>query len=200
VITVVVEVSQPDWLDESDAFFWESQLAFVHMTHSLVPCFAEYPEDYDVALMQKDRCSLTSEEHLSTRLSNRWDLCMSLFLGLARNRKGVWTNHASPRNPIATLLLCVGILLLVPLWLVVGFLTLGILWPPQVRSWIFKPSKGATQQKPEKFEYSAPPFATICNDLQEIKSTAYEKAQAIEQQVLELRRLFCWPWKKTNHC
>jgi hypothetical protein len=30
-------------------------------------------------------------------------------------------------------------LFLLPIWLILGFITLGLLWPPQIRRWLFCP-------------------------------------------------------------
>lgn len=81
-------------------------------------------------------------------------------------------------------------LLVLPLWFMAGALTLGALWPPQVRRWLFRPTSGfsaiprviaATSDRTHLQE--------LRSEVSQIKRMSSEKSRFVEDELRELKRL-----------
>jgi hypothetical protein len=75
---------------------------------------------------------------------------------------------------------------LIPLWILAGLLTLGWLWPPQVREWLFRP-KGF--QKTSRPTASDTPTSKLSHEVRLVKMMTYEKAMDLERELQNLREL-----------
>lgn len=75
----------------------------------------------------------------------------------------------------------------IPLWILIGALTLGWLWPPQVREWIFHPNN--FQKTPHSTAVVDAPITQLRQELQLVKLMSYEKAIDTERELQRLREL-----------
>lgn len=180
VISVVMEAARQDWEEAAVADFWESKLVFVYLTNDLFPCFSSTALD-DSSRKQKKNRKVANDDSWSDNLGYLWEACMLSIFGWRQNR------NSNRGNPLVAGFLRVISLIVVLIWLTLGLVTLGILWPPRVRSWLFRVRRNVSNEN--KLEYSAHQFAAIRNDLLQLKTMSYEKTQSVEQQVWELRQI-----------
>jgi hypothetical protein len=70
-------------------------------------------------------------------------------------------------------------LFLVPLWLALGLATVGLLWPPQVRRWVFSPTgatfRGWHSMSLTENELSRAKLSQLRADIGDLKVIAYEQ-------------------------
>ncbi len=74
----------------------------------------------------------------------------------------------------------------IPLWILAGVLTLGWLWPPQVREWLFRPKGFHNSSRP------APPntpTSQLSHEVRLVKMMAYDRAMDLERELQNLREL-----------
>lgn len=74
----------------------------------------------------------------------------------------------------------------VPLWILIGAVTLGWLWPPQVREWIFRPKDF---EKTFHKIVSDTPIRQLRQEVHLLKIITYEKAMKTEHELRHLREL-----------
>lgn len=88
-------------------------------------------------------------------------------------------------------LLTVLSLFLLPLWIILGTLTLGWLWPPQVREWLFSPNdfKKASNRTSVFSTTAASQQQQLSQEVRLMKQMAYEKAIHLERELQQLREL-----------
>jgi hypothetical protein len=111
------ETVRQDWNEGAVANFWESKLAFLYLTIT-----SNFPYSSTINNTTKSMDNLTS---------NLWEGCMLSIYGSAEKQP-----TSSSVQLLAGLRRMLS-LLMVPVWFMFGWTTLGLLWPPQVRSWVF---------------------------------------------------------------
>jgi len=81
--------------------------------------------------------------------------------------------------------------LFIPLWLLVGLATLGFLWPPQVRQYLFQPraSIHGDMQPNEAREFFTSQVSRVKDEVLKIKDMSYEQSNEIHRDIQELRTL-----------
>ncbi|KAG7348196.1 ankyrin repeat domain protein [Nitzschia inconspicua] len=84
-------------------------------------------------------------------------------------------------------------LFLVPIWLAMGLATLGLLWPPQVRRWVFTPSQTSTDfngrhnANASEDELSRAKLSQLRADLVEMKAITYDQNYQIQKDLVFLK-------------
>jgi len=83
--------------------------------------------------------------------------------------------------------------IIVPLWLLVGLVSFGLLWPPQVRRRLFRPSVGATIKlngsKLTPTELYALQVSSMRDELGQIRDMSYERSHDVQREVRELKEI-----------
>jgi len=82
----------------------------------------------------------------------------------------------------------------IPVWLVFGAATLGLLWPPQVRRWLFSTGlvnrRGAKQSSLEE-QLTASKLSSLKGELNAFKSLAGQQTHATQTDIQEIKELLC---------
>lgn len=83
--------------------------------------------------------------------------------------------------------------LIVPIWILAGLTTFGLLWPPQVRRFLFRPQLGASfrQGRGIKFppEFYASQLSTLRNELTQIRDMSYERSNDVQRDLRHLKEI-----------
>jgi hypothetical protein len=187
VVSVVIEASRAEWEEAAVVSFWESKLLYIYLTHDLTQCFPSFASGGKRAIRtgrMRGACNLFSS------LGPWWTLCMISIFGGKQDSLGSFSTTRTTRSSDTMRTACHRMLslMVVPIWLCLGAVTLSILWPPQVRSWLFGGARKRNDIK-SKLDYSAHQFLAIRNDLLQLKTMSYEKSKSTEEHVAELRRL-----------
>jgi hypothetical protein len=97
-----------------------------------------------------------------------------------------WYTRFRGRQPLSMGLVS---LVVVPMWLTFGLLTLGYLWPPQVRRWLFQPHVVRTNQVGSVHLNSAAQVSDVRNELRQLKNMTFEKTSNVQHDIQELKDL-----------
>lgn len=76
-----------------------------------------------------------------------------------------------------------------PLWICLGAVSLGILWPPQIRQWIFQVKFDDDEQQPVR-AISTRGATSLQSDISNMKMMLYDRFQGVETELYELRSAF----------
>jgi hypothetical protein len=183
LVVAVVVASRCDGETFALDAYWEPKLAFVLSSQDT----RAIGDDK----IQKDKIQPPSFiDSLVGRLEELWGISICLVSGRDSDRYWYARSSSQPRNCCLTLLTFI----LIPLWLAAGLFTLGFLWPPQVRRFIFEPRRGlfdGRQTKPgnETREYFVSQVSNVRNELTKLKAMSYEQGKDVHQELQELKAL-----------
>jgi hypothetical protein len=118
-----------------------------------------------------------------------WDVLFSALRG--EQSDGYWDAWCM-RSKMSTFLTGILALFVIPLWLTVGLFTLGLLWPPQVRRWVFRPSDASSgpfrrhsgnNVTPEEDGLTRAKLSQLRGDIIELKAVAYDQNYNIQKDL-----------------
>jgi hypothetical protein len=133
-------------------------------------------------------------ERFSAALEDAWAVVDYGIFGGERRRGNMWY-VAFCSNKTSSLVrwpLRMACLIVAPIWLVLGLATCGLLWPPQVRRWLFRPARSSVRSRRESnaaAEYSSSQVAGMRGDVLQLKTMSYEKSNDVRQEIHELKEL-----------
>lgn len=161
--------------------FWEPKLAFVLSSQ----------DSRAVAGYYKKRSTpeVSSLDQFVGELEQLWEVLLYLVFG--NGQKQHWYAESSSlwRNCCLKLLAAI----FIPLWFVVGFASLGLLWPPQVRRFIFLPRdrslKRSVRNRNEAGEFFTSQVSRVRNEVMRLKDMSYEQANDVQRDIQELKHL-----------
>lgn len=129
----------------------------------------------------------------SNEMERTWQILASSLQGSGNQIKGGDRNWDSslnrPGRRCTTRLLA---MILLPIWFVAGFVTLGLLWPPQLRRWLFSTNIIRHQrQKQQAFEerLTAAKVSNLRSDLSAFKYLTTEQSQITQRDIQEIKDL-----------
>ena len=177
-VTLVLAALHCDFEEIALSSYWEPKLAFVLST-----------SDFWCA-GKKLRNGPSVEQRMSAKLEMVWDLMIMSLMGVEPAKQSYWHSNCQQSGIQAWPLWIVAILV-VPIWIVVGFLTLGLLWPPQLRRLVMRPIGRSQKQMKASMaaEQSAHQVAGMRNELMHLKAMSYERSGDVEREVHELKEL-----------
>ena len=198
LISVVSEAVRIDLDDVALGYFWEPKLNFVFTFDdfmSFVTCSNNQPVEKRDSLRKKRLIPKRSfGERWSAALGDAWTVVDYAIFGGERRRGNLWyvacCDHASPLGAWPLRICC---LMILPIWLAVGLATCGLLWPPQVRRWLFRPSRSSVRNNRDAHaaaEFSATQVAGMRGDVLHLKTMSYERSNDLKQEIIELKQLF----------
>jgi hypothetical protein len=159
--------------------YWEPKLTFV---------LASQDSRYASAARLKQEGfipKLCWIDQLNARLDELWRVCVCLLVGTGKERYWYAIGSSTWKRPC----LCVGTCLFVPCWLLLGCFSFGILWPPQVRRFVFMPRlRLDVGVKPGKSRHAfAYEIAGIRNEIMKLKDMSFEQSNDIHNEIRQLR-------------
>jgi hypothetical protein len=198
LISVVSEAVRIDLDDIALGYFWEPKLNFVFTVDdmaSFVTCSKKQPMENCAGIRKKKfKPTGTFGERVSAALGDAWTVMDYAIFGGERRRGNMWyvacCDHASPLGAWPLRIVCC--LIILPIWLAVGLSTCGLLWPPQVRRWLFRPSRSSVRNNREAnaaAEFSATQVAGMRGDVLQLKTMSYERSNDVKREINELKRL-----------
>lgn len=170
LVTVLIATSQLDFEQISLNSYWEPKLAFVLSASDL---------------------GVTKEEHsdgkdgMEAKMAQNWDMFMLTIFGgeLAKGKN--WYAKPLPSK----ILSCTIAIFVVPVWIILGIVSLGLLWPPQLRIWLFRPHGNSEKNTHETKKHSRPQASDIHGEIMQMKLMSYERSIEVEKELSELKEL-----------
>lgn len=205
LISVVVWASRLNPDEIAVHTFWAPKLTFFSMAAELLPCMtpaswkelvsATSSKDYIRGKTARMSKRPRWEETSTSGLERFWDIVVRAGFGEDRNRNLWYVGFCSmERSLLITWPLRMCALLLIPIWLAVGLATLGILWPPQVRRWLFS-TRAPGLNEDASFHglhpkmLSAAQVTAIRSELLKLKTMSYQKSNDLQGEIRELKEL-----------
>lgn len=197
LISVVSEGLRIDLDDVALGYFWEPKLNFVFSIDDLTTflcCTKDHAMEKRNGIRKKRFIPKTSmRERLTSTLGDAWTVLDYAIFGGERRRGNTWyvawCDSASPLGAWPLRIIC---LIILPIWLAIGLASFGLLWPPQVRRWLFRPSRSSIRNNRDAnaaAEYSANQVAGMRGDVLQLKAMSYERSNEVKREILEMKRM-----------
>ena len=176
LVAILLATKRLDAEEIALEYYWEPKLAFVLTAGDLE--------------LDPSGQSLARPGGFYDTLASAWESLTIPWIGGTRRKEKNWYAASAASRGYAWLYGCVAVLI-VPVWIVLGCVTLGLLWPPQVRRWIFRPGdiyerKLETQKGLERSDAK---LYDVKKDMSQLKQLSYEKACSVEKELRELKDL-----------
>jgi hypothetical protein len=177
-VVILIAASQFDFEDIALGSYWEPMLAFVLSVNEL-GCRNQ-------KLLDVPSC----EDRLSAKLEQAWDLMTVSLIGGESRKEAHWYASCSRSSFLSWPLWIVAIVVL-PIWFALGCVTLGLIWPPQLRRLIFRPVGRSRKRRKADMaaEESASQISGMRNDIMQLKAMSYERSSDVQQEIRDLREL-----------
>jgi hypothetical protein len=172
LVTVLIGASQLDSDQIALNSYWEPKLAFSLSSG-----------DFGVVRQQHS----DHKEGLEAKKAQMWDLFMLTIFGGEPAKGTNWYTRPLPSKILGWLTA----ISVVPVWTIVGFFTLGLLWPPQLRHLLFRPRGISEKERIAQTtkEQSRPQISDIRGEIMQMKLMSYERSNEVEKQLRELKEL-----------
>jgi hypothetical protein len=126
----------------------------------------------------------TCIERYCSALEIQWHVLITAIQGTNGSKEVHW--YACCLKPRAIIPLWILAVLVIPLWLILGLITFGLLWPPQVRKWI---SSTRTPTKEREEENSTQKLSGVKDEILQLKRMSYEQTNDVQREIGELKQL-----------
>ena len=197
LISVVSEGLRIDLDDVALGYFWEPKLNFVFSIDDLrrfLYCSKNQSMEKSHGIRKKRFIPKTSmRERMSSALGDAWTVLNYAIFGGERRRDSMWyVAWCDSASSMGAWPLRIACLIILPIWLAIGLVSFGLLWPPQVRRWLFRPSRSSVRNNREAnaaAAYSATQVAGMRGDVLQLKAMSYERSNEVKREILELKRM-----------
>jgi hypothetical protein len=171
LVTVLIAATRLDFDDIALHSYWQPKLAFILTS-------ADFGES-------ESKGKLGQHESFAGKQARIWDTMMNTLFGGEPIKGENWYTMPTKSKMFAWLISMVA----VPVWLLVGFISMGVLWPPQVRIWIFRPHVTYNVRRPPsvKKDTATSKLSEVQNDILQMKQMTYERTYQIEYELQELK-------------
>lgn len=116
-----------------------------------------------------------------------WDMfTQTLVGGVPRTGGGLFVYPL--RSYVTTWIMAIFV---VPLWFIFGLVSLGLLWPPQLRRCLFRlPTKNSqSRDQSPRNEQTRNQLNDVQNEILQMKCMSYERSQKLETELREMKEL-----------
>ncbi len=129
------------------------------------------------------------------RLRGAWEyLCASCECNRFKDAKSQYLDRNLVKSHLLTNIIFIRLasIFVIPVWFMLGLITLGLLWPPQCRLWLFTwsfdDSGDSDGDEPDKEEAFANSPVTLREDLSRMKSMVYERFHDVQSELEGIKR------------
>jgi hypothetical protein len=169
LLTILLGASQLDFDQIASSLYWEPMLGFILSTGNL----------------SRENSSL-ERRSFDVKKAHLWDVLTQTLLG-SEPTKGYSWFICPLQSRFLTRVIAVFV---VPIWIILGAASLGLLWPPQIRLWLFRPTTMvAIRNTRLANEESRIPISEMRNEILQMKYMAYERSCGIENELREMKEL-----------
>jgi len=180
--------------------FWSPMLTHILLVRSLSEVFCCGSRSSEPGSSNQHYATRSAATHscnpssISSRLENMWDYILVSYSDVdIKDTKWWYLQRDLGRSHLLGKKWFVRIVgaFIVPIWICLGIVTLGILWPPQVRWWIFH--IGMDKDDDMVLDVIAPnssqsmQMSSLKSDISKMKMMLYERFQTVESDLYGLR-------------
>lgn len=194
MVLIVVEATKLDMHEVALDSYWGRLLTFLYAVWDLTSCFARRRHTLHSSPMGKwaTRAAVSRppvKELNYSSLENRWNYNVLSVLGADTKRTNLWylDCEGASESQVALFFRRIASVLVLAMWTAAGFLTCGLLWPPQIRRWMFRTVKSRNGSR-DNLESSTLISGVRCELLQ-LKLMSYGKLSDVQRDIRELHEL-----------
>lgn len=169
LVTLFLAATHLDLDKLSMIYFWEPKLASHFSTRDLG--FPDIPSN--------------GSDGFYYKLDQVWNLLMISISGDKARQRKHWEAASGSSSNVGPWYMWLVAVIALPLWLVLGALTLGLLWPSQIRGAIFRPSKLGHKAKSSS-EHASSELSKLRQELFHLKTMSYHKSSEAEREMHDL--------------
>jgi hypothetical protein len=170
LVTILTASSMLDFEQVALHSYWQPILGCILSTDTLVN------EKHDKSLQKNS---------IEVKKAHLWDtLTRTLIGGVSKTEGGLFVYPL--RSAVMTGIIAVFIF---PLWFVLGFASLGLLWPPQLRRYLFRLPTILSREESPKHEQARTQLTDVRNEILQMKCMSYERSQKLENEISEIKAL-----------
>jgi len=167
--------------------FWEPKLG------SIIIAGSDDGDDFDDNTSVYSTVLASDTEGLYSALARTWDTLTMPWRPSLSRKNSQWYS-GSVRSTGGTWIYGILAIWLVPCWLLVGLVTFGLLWPPQVRRFIFAP--WAKRSTPLAAEQVSVKMSKLEQQVLQLKMMSYDKSNSVEKELKDLKNLLLLAMKE----
>lgn len=187
VVLIVVEATKIDKDEVALDSYWGRALTFLYVGWDVTSFFACSPT-LDSSPMGKraTRAKLCCPPNYLA-MANRWNFHVLSVLGADTKKTKLWYLGCEGGSDSYVAFIARRILsvLLLAVWVAAGFLTCGLLWPPQIRRWLFRTPKPRSGYG----DTSEALISGVRSEVFHLKLMSYGKLNDVQRDVRELKEL-----------
>ena len=169
LVTILTASSMLDFEQIALRSYWEPILGFILSTGTLT----------------KEQDASRQKNTFEVKKAHIWDLfTQTLVGGVPKMVGGLFVYPL--RSYVMTWIIAIFI---IPLWFILGLFSLGLLWPPQLRRYLFRlPTIFSRNQSPRS-EEARTQLTDVQNEVIQMKYMAYERSLKLETEMKEIKEL-----------
>jgi hypothetical protein len=183
LICLIMATSTLDYDEIGKSTFWEPILAFV-------VSLTVFRDD------NKHSRQVNRIPSLPARFFEGWESCMSA-LGVnprrRRARSDYWTKHIPSKscNPIDLPILGTFLAsIIVPIWIIMGIFTVGLLWPPQIRQFLFRSTiRSNSTLRTRAYKERSVLLTKLRDEVHKVKLMSYSRSEGVERELSEIKNI-----------
>lgn len=167
LVSLFVSSSSVNFEDIALASYWEPKLALVVA-----------PEDFNL-----ERSASKSRHGLiSTKLGALWEAINEVS---RRDTDGQTSWYVIPFTSSFDFVFA---FFVVPFWCLLGFFTFGLLWPYQVREWLFRPDRTTCPKRSGTNQTGDQP-SSLHEEITDLKHSFFERSSDLKKEIRQLKEL-----------
>lgn len=173
LVMLLLASSLFDFEDIALHSYWEPILGFVLST--------------GIFIKEKDTTAASQTRSFEVKKAHLWDMFMQTLIGGVPKMGGELFVYPL-RSYVITWIIA---FFVVPIWFVAGLVSLGLLWPQQLRRNLFwlPLSDSLSQNQSPRNEQSQMRLSAVQNEIVQMKCMAYERSQKLENEIREMKEL-----------
>jgi len=131
----------------------------------------------------------STRRNVLSNFENAWTIAMNILMAREDLKGSYWYACFTQKPASMKAVYWLVTASFVPLWLLAGLLTFGVLWPPQVRRFLFRPSLGETSNlgKESQAEDYALEVSKMRKELAQIRDMSFERSNDVQREVRDLK-------------
>jgi hypothetical protein len=158
--------------------FWEKKLAFYYNAEDL-----GFPE-----WISSSGCGL-STVGVTERFERAWNLLIVSLIGGSSKKRKHW-HEGVPGSDVLSWPLWIVAIFVIPVWVLIGAATLGLLWPPQLRTLLFRPFGLHSERSGQgSVQLTAVNVNAMRDEVRQLKILNFERSGEVERELRELKEL-----------
>lgn len=179
LVAIFMAASSLSIEDIERTYFWEPKFAFVLSTIN------------DAVDKPKRWGGVGVVGGLPRKSEKLWDALMCSIRGADVGRRKDWYSKTSRvyriiKLPFFGTLIA---LIVIPIWFSIGLVSLGLLWPPQIRRAVFRPQLGGSGNRRQTDLSCHSQVNELRKELLQLKLMSLDRSDVVEQEIREIKQI-----------